>query len=252
MRLLAVVQARMGSTRLPGKALKPLGDPGWCVLDHVLARVAAIVGQDRTVLAIPRGDSELSSHWPNVVYGPEDDVLERFVEVSLAYPKVDTFVRFTADCPLLDTDFSAGVIASHRGADITTTVPELDGLDTEVFTRDALFTAHEHATKREREHVTAWMKAGNMIQHRVYMPGFGPIRWSVDDESGLDFVRRIYAACELCRRGVPHHTNAGSSIGGIDRRIVLDLHVGIGGGLVECTSAEIYQERIGEQWLYTS
>jgi spore coat polysaccharide biosynthesis protein SpsF (cytidylyltransferase family) len=240
----------MGSFRLPEKALADIG--GRTLTRCVLDRVAQIVGKKRTILAVPSGEEELGQEWDYVVYGSEYDVLSRFMSVHRFYPDVSTFVRFTGDCPLLDVDFSRLVIDRHfaQPHNITASPPRLDGLDTEVFTRDALLLAHDCAGL-DRQHVTRWMRQ-NLSCDTVDMPRLGPIRWSVDDASGLDFARRVYAACRLCRLGYAHHSNAGSSIGGDDRSLILDLHVSTGGGLEECTAADILQERIGPQWLYQS
>ena len=77
-------------------------------------------------------------------------------------------------------------------------------------------------------------------------------RGNFADRDWRVFSRLVAMQCALCRMGVPHHTNAGSSIGGSDRHFVLDLHESTGGGLEECTAADILQERAGPTWLSTS
>jgi hypothetical protein len=68
-----------------------------------------------------------------------------------------------------------------------------------------------------------------------------------------DFIQRVYELCDDCRAGVPHHTNAIGSIGGDDgRHLVLDLHVGEGGGLRECLAADAFKERRIIECLSTS
>jgi len=261
MNLLAIVQARLGSTRLPRKIIENVS-PGWAMIDAVLARVTAAVGEGRVVLAMPGDERDIWGLRPNVpiFWGETEDVLSRYVGAS-ELCEADAYVRFTADCPLLDVGISTSVIdlfqmlqrttGKFPCAEIVSTSPEMDGLDTEVFTYHALMEANEHATGADREHVTSWMKR-HLPHTEIRMPRLGPIRWSVDDADGLEFVRRVYRACPDCAVGVPHHTNAGASIGGADRSLVLDLHVGEGGGLRECTAADILQERVGAQWRYSS
>ena len=259
MKTLAIVQARMQSTRLPGKVLMAVGR--YPMLHLVLERAGRMVGDDCVVLAIPVNTPALRSAWPQVVEGPEHDVLTRYVQVARQY-EADAYVRFTADCPLLDVAYAQHLIGwfqhlraenSHGTAPaLLATSPDLDGLDTEVFTRQALLDADANARGADREHVTSWMRRHLPTQLATMPLLGGPIRWSVDDAGGLEFVRRVVGACADCAVGVPHHTNAGSSIGGVDRSLVLDLHVGEGGGLVECTSADILRERMGSSWRFSS
>jgi hypothetical protein len=178
----------------------------------------------------------------------EEDVLGRFAQYAAALPFVETFVRLTADCPLLDTGVSQRIIDDyflHRETlDFVGTSPALDGLDTEVFSRRALETAtiHDHD---QREHVTRWMRQALRCKI-ITFPQPGPLRWSVDDQGGLDFVRRVMQACQHCAMGLPHHSNATGSIGGEDGRApVWDLHALPDGGLGECTAYDIRMERIG-------
>lgn len=225
---LIVVQARFGSTRLPGKVLRTLN--GLPIVYHVLKRAEQL---GRVVLATPDDP------------GPEQDVLQRFVNVALEYPDVNLFVRLTGDCPLLDVALARRVIAAWTPDwDIITTPSSMDGLDTEVFTRTALWrTWAETNNGDEREHVTPWMKRN--LRCRVVSIS-GTYRWSVDDEVGLDFVRRVYAACEYCASGVPHHSNATGSIGGSEGRApIWELHDLGQRGLAECTAWDIRKERMG-------
>jgi len=219
------------------------------MVTRVLDRAQAIVGKGRVVLAIPHGPTDkplamLAAAWAvPCLSGARDDVLARFAMVAQTYHTADTFVRLTADCPLLDVGVSRAVLgALTDDLDLVHTGPELDGLDTEVFTRHALMEAHRYATDpADREHVTPWMRTHLRALHWT-MPDFGPIRWSVDDPHHLAFVRAVYQACRLCAEGVPHHTHSVTSIGGGDRRLVLDLHAvsdSGGVGLAECTASSI-------------
>ena len=246
---LAIVQARLGSSRLPGKVLMDIA--GESMLSMVLSKVRLITSSDDFALAMPFRNEN------------EDDVLSRFVRVlNNRSGDYTSIARFTADCPLLDVAYSQHLIgmfqqlratnSDGKAVELLATHPDLDGLDTEVFTRHALMEANDNARGADREHVTSWMRR-HIPTQIVTMPLLGgPIRWSVDDAGGLEFVRRVVGACPDCALGVPHHSNAGASIGGADRSLVLDLHVGEGGGLVECLAADILRERLGAEWAYSS
>lgn len=230
MSMLVVVQARETGSRLPGKIRSEL-TPGISMLAHVVARASQL---GPFAVAMPEeGDNE-------------NDVLSRFVRVARRNPEADSFVRITADCPLFDLGVGAYAIHRYRegGSDAVFTTPDMDGLDVEVFSRTALMMTDLHARGRyAREHLTHWMRH-NLSPLLINLVS-APLRWSVDDASGLDFVRRVYAACNHCLEGVPRHSNAGGSIGGTDRRLVLELHHVADGGLAECTAYDILKERIG-------
>lgn len=164
MRKVAVVQARMGSSRLPGKVLKPLA--GRPVLDHVFTRVSAASGIDHVMVAtsdLP-GDDAIADYcgqrgW-DCVRGPETDVLTRFATAVRA-SNADILVRVTSDCPL----FSPAILDAMLDAfdpDTTdymsTNWPERSfpvGLDCEVMRADALLAfAETTSDPYDREHVT--------------------------------------------------------------------------------------------------
>lgn len=251
--VLTLVQARMGSTRFPGKVMEDLdGKP---MVRHVLERAAAITGDpEGTILVVSRRDT-VAWPWPHVFRGGEDDVLGRLFDCAQIQQKIHgrirAVIRITADCPLLDSGISRLVLdrffTSPDG--MTATSSRLDGLDTEVLSLDALQLAVFAAmTPEDREHVTPWLK-----RNTEWTPvdvGIGRLRWSVDTPEDLEFVRAVYRSCPACRDGVPHHTNAGSSIGGNDRHLVLDLHQADDpnnrGGLIECQAADLLHTRMSE------
>lgn len=230
MSMLVVIQARETGSRLPGKIRSEL-TPGVSMLAHVVARASQL---GPLVLAMPEeGDNE-------------NDVLSRFARIARRNPEADAFVRITADCPLLDVGVCAYLVHLYRQgeADFVGTTAEMDGLDIEVFSRTALMMADLNARGRyAREHLTHWMRRN--LQPVLVNLSAEPLRWSVDDAAGLDWVRRVYAACRHCVEGVPRHTNAGGSIGGADRHLVIELHQVADGGLAECTAHDILKERIG-------
>ena len=228
MSLLVVVQARENSVRFPSKINAELGDS--TMLGQVVARASHL---GPLIVAFPPPELK------------EEDVLGRFVRIARKNPEVDSFVRITADCPLLDIGVGGFVINTYRQGDhdFVGTAPEMDGLDVEIFSRTALLSADLHTSGMAREHVTRWMRRN--LGALIINMAPAPLRWSVDDQEGLSFVRQVYAACDLCARGTPHHTNAGDSIGGPQRTLVVDLHQVEDGGLAECRAADLKRTRMG-------
>src|SRR5690348_13196312 len=112
MKTVCIVQARTGSQRFPLKVLAALhGKP---MLAHVLERAAAIPGVDEVCLAIPESDKRLLGHlWPVVSYGPENDVLSRYLNAACSRA-ADVIVRVTGDCPLLAPDLACTALAVHN------------------------------------------------------------------------------------------------------------------------------------------
>ena len=231
MSLLIIVQARHNSSRLPLKISADI--EGLSMVARVVERVSKL---GAFTVAYPKPECE-----------DENDVLSRFARVARQNPDKDTFVRITADTPLLDIGVAAFVINLYRDRqndlDFVGTAPEMDGTDVEVFSRTALRMADLNAKGKAREHVTPWMRKnlGAMIVNLAPEP----LRWSVDTQEDLDFVRGVYRACGLCAAAVPHHTNAGGSIGGTNRTLVVDLHQVEDGGLAECTAADLKRSRMG-------
>ena len=222
MRTVAVIQARMGSTRLPGKVLLPLA--GGRVIDHVVRRAAAIPGVDAVVVATSTRtlDNGLAAHveasgLARVVRGPEADCLARFVLAQQAMD-ADALVRITADCPLLDPEVSGQVVARFRAAGGTLdyvsnvfsrrTWPR--GLDTEVFSSAALLEADREATQaNHREHVTQflWSQPERFRIEGVHgQADHSKHRWTLDTPEDLELIERIYTA--LWAPGAPFGTAA--------------------------------------------
>jgi glutamate-1-semialdehyde 2,1-aminomutase/spore coat polysaccharide biosynthesis protein SpsF len=207
MTTLAIIQARMASTRLPGKVLADImGQP---MLWQVVQRAKRAQTLDRVVVATSTGaaDDALAAFCDAAdivcVRGSEDDVLARFYQAASLY-QADVVVRITADCPLLDPQVIDRVVqAFHTGAydyvsnTLRYTYP--DGLDVEVFSFEALQQAHHAARKpSEREHVTPYLRQASLfrthnVEHSVDQ-GLQEYRWTVDEPADLAFVRRVYQA----------------------------------------------------------
>jgi spore coat polysaccharide biosynthesis protein SpsF len=200
----AIVQARMGSTRLPGKVLMDIA--GRPLLARVIDRARAIRGIDRVVLATTTGERDrpllaLAQHCGIEAFtGSEDDVLDRFYQAARQF-KADVIMRLTADCPLLDPAVCERVLDRFRQGNVeyaSNTQPPTypDGLDTEVFSFAALERAWREAHLiSERKHVTPyiWKNPDKFRLANVANDvDLSALRWTVDEAPDLDFVRAIY------------------------------------------------------------
>lgn len=205
MRTVVIIQARYGSSRLPGKVLLPLGEG--CVLDEVVKRCLVIPGATLTCVAVPdvTGNDDVAARaaaaGATVVRGPEHDVLARY-GVAARQTDADVVLRVTSDCPLLDPGVAGQVLAARErdSADFTSNnLPPRGwphGLDCEAFTRDALERAVTSATlSHDREHVTPWLrKADDIRRSWVTGPG-GPVaasRWTLDLPEDYAFLRATF------------------------------------------------------------
>jgi len=204
---LAILQARMSSTRLPGKVLADLA--GAPMILRQIERLRRSTRLERIVVATSDQASDdplaacLDAAGVAVFRGSLDDVLGRFIGAIAALGPVRTVVRLTADCPLADPALVDQTLALHHssGADYTSNTPVRrsypKGLDVEVFEAAALrAAAAETADPYDHEHVTPFL-----YRHpeRFRLAGLeqaadeGEVRWTVDRPDDLDFVRAVYA-----------------------------------------------------------
>jgi len=202
--VLAILQARMSSTRLPGKVLRPLlGEP---MIGRQFERLRRAARLTRIVVATSThtDDDALAAYCSTIgvdcVRGDLDDVLGRFLGALDAYP-ANTFVRLTADCPLADPQLIDQAVDAHiaAGADYTNvqqrwTYPK--GLDVEVCQTEVLRTAGREARGRDREHVTSFIYAHPQRFHIHALNRDPPLRyrWTVDTAEDFAFVAAVYAA----------------------------------------------------------
>jgi glutamate-1-semialdehyde 2,1-aminomutase/spore coat polysaccharide biosynthesis protein SpsF len=199
-----VVQARVGSTRLPGKVLKPLGEH--TVLEEVLRRCRAVKGCDVVVCAIPDQpeDSVLEPIAERagavITRGSAQDVLDRYAKAA-AFVGADVVMRVTSDCPLIDPGVCADVLSLREteNADYACNNQPRSfphGLDCEAFTREALDRADaEAASPYEREHVTPWLRTHPGIRRAVLSgPGGSTTqqRWTLDFPEDYAFLQRLF------------------------------------------------------------
>lgn len=161
MKSIIIIQARMGSSRLPGKILKPLGDS--VVLDYVVSRCNQVENVDEVIVATSiLSQDDAVEQWctQNNVHcfrGSEDDVLARYYECAKLY-KPDYVIRVTADCPFVDYELANEVIAEMKKdpADIVLLNGKLPrGLAVEMISFSALeYIFNNGHEPRHREHVT--------------------------------------------------------------------------------------------------
>lgn len=206
MRAVAIVQARLGSTRLPGKVLLPLADRP--VLFHVVDRLRAVPTlADVAVATTDRPADERIRTWCReegipCFAGSEDDVLDRYYRAALKFG-ADPVVRVTADCPLIDPEIvgrALNLYASGQGrllyVGFDNSFP--DGLDVEVIALAALQTAWREAhLVSEREHVTPfiWKHPERFPQDRIRnYRDLSDQRWTVDEPEDYQLIQSIYAA----------------------------------------------------------
>jgi len=210
MTTLGIIQARMGSSRLPGKVLMTLyGEPS---ILRMLERVSRATSLDELWLATSDEAKDdvlaetVSKAGYRVFRGAELDVLDRFHRLALSR-SADTVVRLTGDCPLHDPAVidqvvsvfhSAGPGIAYVGNTLPPTFP--DGLDVEVFSYRALEQLATGSTSAaEREHVTLGIHRNHLpsdqrpLTLNVVAPAdFGHLRWTLDNQEDYQFISAVF------------------------------------------------------------
>ncbi len=203
LKTVAIVQARMGSTRFPNKVMQPIcGTP---MIGLLLERLSKAKCIDRIILATssdPRNEpltEYVRSLGFEVYLGSEDDVLDRYYRAAKA-AGADVVVRITGDCPLIDPRLVDAVVAKFKDNNVdyaSNTMPPTfpDGLDTEVFTFKALETAWRRAEDpRHREHVTPYIRGSGQFV-RTNLAGEtdnSGERWTVDEPEDFEVIRKVF------------------------------------------------------------
>jgi spore coat polysaccharide biosynthesis protein SpsF len=205
MRINAVIQARAGSTRLPGKVLEDLG--GRPVLEWVVRAARAATQVDEVIVATSTlvGDEAVAdlatSLGAPVVRGSEDDVLSRFVAALDAHP-ADAVVRLTADCPLLDPTLIDAVAGAWKAAPthhyVSTVLVRClpRGLDVELVSAQALRAVDRMATGHDRVHVTSALYADPTAYRLLGLcvtPPADDLRVTLDTAEDLVLLRALVA-----------------------------------------------------------
>jgi spore coat polysaccharide biosynthesis protein SpsF (cytidylyltransferase family) len=243
-RRVIVVQARTGSTRLPGKVLMDVG--GRPMIEQQLKRLQRCRRADDIVVATTQKEDDtpvvaiaetVGARW---FRGSEDDVLARYLGAA-SEARADVIVRITADCPLIDPDVTDRVIAELERPDeacdyasnvMPRTFPR--GLDSEALSRDALERVGRLASTRpEREHVTLCVRERCrdlfLTRSVVDAEDNSDCRWTVDTADDMTLVRRLYADLELGARAVPYreilaHVRAHPELARINSRVGEPAH----------------------------
>jgi len=203
-KVVAIIQARMGSKRLPGKVMKEI--VGKSMLWHVINRVKHAKELDYVLIATTNLKEDiqvldLASEMEVRSYaGSENDVLDRYYQAAIM-SKADVIVRITADCPLADPNVIDEVVRYYLSNDfdyVSTSIKPTypDGIDVEVFSFTSLEKAWDEAKLvSEREHVTPYIWKNSSI-FRIgnfeNSENISYMRWSVDEQCDLEFTRSIY------------------------------------------------------------
>ncbi len=206
MHKVAIVQARMGSSRLPGKVLKMI--EGKSMLERVVERVKSASLLDQVVVATTQSEEDLQvveackALGVEIFCGDVNDVLNRYCGAAGRYD-ADLVIRITADCPLIDPDEIDHVLREFLAGDadyasnfIQRTYPR--GLDTEVTTRQVLEQAARESSKPyERIHVTPYIYQHPEKFRLLSVTGkedHSRHRWTVDEPKDLEFIQFVYQA----------------------------------------------------------
>jgi spore coat polysaccharide biosynthesis protein SpsF len=208
MKITAIVQARMGSTRLPGKVLMDLG--GGTVLARVLRRLGRASRIHEMVVATTdtASDDQIVTECARLQVscfrGSEHDVLKRYLRAAEQF-RSDLIVRITADCPLIDPEVVDEVVAACITRDVDLSCNDVPhtfprGLDVEAFTIETLRRIHDIADQPyQREHVTALVYERPDVFKTYLVEGerdMNHLRWTVDTPEDLQLTRAIYAHFE--------------------------------------------------------
>jgi spore coat polysaccharide biosynthesis protein SpsF len=210
MKTVAIIQARMSSSRLPGKVLKEAG--GRPLIDRMVERVRKAKQIDETIVATTVDPSDDTIAEFCITAGIEFfrgnlmDVLDRYYQAALIH-QAEIVVRLTGDCPFIDPVLidetlelmireKADFACNRLPPPMTRTFPI--GLDVEAVTFTALKKAWQEAReKHEREHVMPYFyeEPGRFKVVKLDNPvDYGSLRWTVDTPEDLEFVRAVYSA----------------------------------------------------------
>ena len=201
MKIIAIVQARMSSTRLPGKVLKPLAETS--VIKTLYSRLSLSKEISSIIISISSkpSDDKLAAYLEKndikFFRGSEQNVLDRFFHTAQDQ-QADIIVRVTGDCPLIDSGIVDTCILNFKNEECEyysnvcpPTFP--DGLDVEVFSKEILHEAWENAKEKyDLEHVTPYIirnsKTGNLFNDTNYSNS----RWTLDTEQDYQVIKNIF------------------------------------------------------------
>lgn len=203
MKTICIIQARMGSTRLPNKVMRKI--TGTPMIGVLLGRISKAKGIDKIIVATTDSIESL----PLVKYvrelgysvyqGNESDVLDRYYQTALMH-NADSVIRITGDCPLIDPVIVDEVIEKFKCSQVDyasninpPTYP--DGLDVEIFTFSALERAYNETTETyHREHVTPYIRESGLFKQVNISSSIdlSDKRWTVDEPEDFEIVKNIF------------------------------------------------------------
>lgn len=203
MKVVAIVQARMGSSRLPGKVMKPIVDKP--VIELLLTRLDLSTEIDQIVVAtsLDPKNIELKNHVTSLGFdchmGSEDDVLGRVYDAAKSF-HADIVIRITGDCPFVDPGLVDLIVREFKSssADYVSNInpPTYpDGLDVEVFAFSALEKAQKEATTDfDKEHVTPFIRSSDLfkISNVEFERDLSALRWTLDEPADFVVIDRVF------------------------------------------------------------
>lgn len=208
MRVVAIVQARMGSTRLPGKVIAPLA--GRPLVWHIFERISRAPLIDDVILATtsdPRNSALMAlakeNGWKTYQHAEEDDLLGRFYEAARLIG-AEAVLRVAADCPLVDSDVMNEMVREFRNrktADFVSNRVNFTyplGLSCDVISFKAIERCHRELSDPEDRELFAWWIRNHPSQFDVVSfensTDLSEHNWTVDTPEDLDRIRRIFDA----------------------------------------------------------
>ena len=203
-RVVAIIQARSASTRLPGNVLMNLCDKS--ILQHVIDRVAKSQTVDEVIVATTMNHQDLpivlhcGSKGVRVYAGSENNVLDRYYQTA-RHADADHIIRITSDCPMIDPKEIDRVVKEHLSGDFDYTSNSIDetcadGQDVEIFSIDALERSWKEAEMMsELEHVTQYIKKHPeifTINNAAPKLNLSAKRWTVDNPEDFAFATEVF------------------------------------------------------------
>ena len=203
MKIVAIIQARMGSARLPGKVMKIIN--GKTIIELLISRLIKSKYLTDIVVAtsVNKNNDPLVEHIKELGYnceqGSEDNVLERYYEVALKH-SADIIIRITGDCPFVDSELVDDAILQFNASNIdyisNGSPPSYpDGLDIEVFSMAALTKSYlETESLYDKEHVTPYMRESNKFKIKTisHFQDLSNHRWTLDESEDLEVVNNVF------------------------------------------------------------
>ncbi len=203
MKIVAIVQARMGSTRLPGKIMKVIQNK--TVIELLLERLKLSKEINKIVVATSSNPKDillkkyLQERGYDCEIGDEDNVLDRYVHVSQIY-SAEIIVRITGDCPLVDSrlvDRMIEYFLENKLDYLSNTNPPTypDGMDVEIFTAKCLYDSHKITKDQfDLEHVTPYLRRNTnlKIANFTHDKDLSHLRWTLDEINDYSVISKIF------------------------------------------------------------